>query len=104
MIYRVHIAADVQNAILEQAMFIASDSVDRALVWKDQLQLRIEKLEHMPTAYPVSELESVRVGFEVRKLNFGDYLIYFRVLEVEGEVIVVGLRHGAMMPPGELDE
>ncbi len=99
MTYRVRIAPDVSNAIMDQAMFVASDSVDRTLAWEAVMRKRIEDLSNMPTAYPVGEDESLRLGYEVRKLNVGDFLVFFRVIETTKEVVVVGLRHGAMLPP-----
>jgi len=93
--YAVVLLPVVENQILEQAMYIAEDSIDRALQWEQSLRERIVSLGELPKAHPISEPESRAFGREIRKSNFGDYLIFYRVEDKQQAVYILALIHGA---------
>lgn len=98
MIYRVVIPLHVLDQIDEHMVRIAQDSVDRALNWQDGLMDHIARLDELPKAHPISEADTEINGYELRKLNHGNYLVIFRVDEDRHMVFVEGFRHGAMLP------
>lgn len=87
--------AVVENQILDQALYIAEDSVDRALQWERSLRERILSLGELPKAHPISEPESRAFGRDIRKTNFGDYLIFYRVDDEQQMVYILAFMHGA---------
>lgn len=95
MSYAVILLPVVENQILDQAMYIAEDSLDRALQWEESLRERILSLGDLPNAHPISEPESRAFGRDIRKINFGDYLIFYRVGDVEQTIYVLAFMHGA---------
>ena len=98
MNYRILIQSGVERQIRAQMQFIAQDSIDRALQWEDELRQRMSTLSDMPRAYAVSPHESFLAGHEVRKLTFGNYLVYYAIDEAEHNINVEGFRHGAQQP------
>lgn len=95
MSYDVVILPVVENQILDQALYIAEDSIDHALQWEQSLRERLVSLGELPKAHPISEPESRAFGREIRKSNFGDYLIFYRVDDVQQAVYILALMHGA---------
>lgn len=85
----------VENQILDQALYIAEDSIDRALEWEQSLRERILSLGELPEAHPISEPESRAFGRDIRKTNFGDYLIFYRVDEEQQAVYILTFMHRA---------
>lgn len=94
MSYAVILLPVVENQILDQATYIAEDSIDRALQWEQSLRERILSLGDLPNAHPISEPESRAFGRDIRKTNFGDYLIFYRVDDAEQVVYVLAFMHG----------
>ena len=95
MTYRVITPPGVENQILDQAFYIARDSIDHALQWEQKLQQRIETIGELPRSNPVSEKESQAAGYEIRKLVFGDYLIFYRIDDAIDTVYILAFMHGA---------
>ncbi len=46
----------------------------------------------------IAELESSRLGFAVRRLVFGDHLVFYRINEDEKAIEVLSFRHAARRP------
>lgn len=95
MSYRVVLLPVVENQILDHALYIAQDSIDRALQWEQSLRQHILSLADLPKAHPISEPESRAFGSDIRKTNFGDYLIFYRVDEQQATVYILAFMHGA---------
>lgn len=95
MSYRVALLPVVDNQILDHALYIADDSIDRALQWEQSLRQRILSLGDLPNAHPISDAESRAFGRDIRKANFGDHLIFYRVDEVQKTVYILTFLHGA---------
>ncbi len=96
--YVVIVAKTATLAMDEQARLIMADKPIAAAKWIDRLWDKIESLETFPHRNPVSEEESRVLGFEVRKLLFGAYLIFYRIQEEKVRVEVVRFRHAARLP------
>lgn len=75
------ILADAEDAMLEQAQFIAADKPTAASAWPERIWDAIETLEHFPARHAVSRPESDALGVEIRKLAVGNYLIFYRIDE-----------------------
>jgi plasmid stabilization system protein ParE len=60
----------------------------------------------MPRRFPVAERESEMFGQEVRRVNHGDYAVFYFVDEGEGVVELLAFRHGRRRPwlGGDADE
>lgn len=95
MTYRVVIPASVQNAILESALFIAEDSVERALNWETELREQILSLGDAPKAFRIDETLSARLGHEIRRRPFGHYVIFYHVDASKQAVVIEHFRHAA---------
>lgn len=96
--FSVHIAAGAQDQITEQVRYIAQDSIDRALAWRDRVSGAIQNLAEFH-GYAIDEDASGRLGFQLHRLVFeGTYLVHFTVDDAAGVVRVVNFRHGARLP------
>ncbi|MFK7789829.1 MAG: type II toxin-antitoxin system RelE/ParE family toxin [Phycisphaeraceae bacterium] len=95
MSYRVIVLPAVESQILDQALFIAEDSIDRAIDWEQALREHILSLGDLPKACPISEPESRAFGRDIRKTNFGDYLLFYRVDDEHQSVYLLTFMHGA---------
>ncbi|QDU70898.1 type II toxin-antitoxin system RelE/ParE family toxin [Mucisphaera calidilacus] len=73
----------------------SSVSIETIEAWYSRLYSRLEGLEVWPRLYPVDERYSEMVGHEVRKINFGDYLMFYCVEESARRVILLAFYHGA---------
>jgi plasmid stabilization system protein ParE len=104
MTYDVVIPAEIDEKILDCAAFIAEDSITQALRWVTHVKNRIMSIGELPLAYPVSESESARLGFIVRKLSIGNYVVFYRVYEQERKILAVEFRHAARRRPGEAED
>ena len=101
MNYRVQIPPHVENQILEHALYIAEDSVDRALEWEQEIRSKIMALSDLPKASSLDPAVSERVGHEVRRYAVGNYLVFYFVDDAEGVVVIEGFRHGARLPESD---
>jgi len=98
MKYRVVLPGHVENLIADQALYIAEDSIHRALQWERGLREAIERLGETPRANPISVPDTELAGYEVRKLIHGNYLVFYRIDDDAKTVFVEGFRHGARLP------
>lgn len=102
--YTVHTMPEAEQAIYEQALFIAEDKPIAAEAWLISLWDAISELTTFPTRHPISEAETKSSKSEIRKLIFGQYIVYFRIIEEKQLVEVLSFRHGARSdeaPPEE---
>lgn len=98
--YQIHIPSDVERAIVAQVMYIAEDSIDRALAWEDRLRDAIREIGIFPRKFVVDEEVSGRYGDEVRKMVFErTYLIFYWIDESARRIDILHFRHGAQLPP-----
>jgi len=85
----------VVEAIDQQVEYLIEQHVSSARVteWLIKLYELTDSLSQWPRRAPMAEAESAEVGFEIRKLVFGDYLIFYRVDESRACVDVLHFRH-----------
>ena len=97
MTFRVVLTETVVQAIDAQLSYFDAQGApgDRVGGWLDDLLAAIDSLSQWPERYPVAEIESAVAGMELRKLNFGDYLVFYHVRSEKSLVEVLSLRHGA---------
>lgn len=96
--FQVRIPRRVQDQITKQVIYIAEDSIERALAWEARLLAAIKKLSHMP-GFAVDEEASERLGYVVHKLIFeGTYIVHFEIDRRARIVELVNFRHGARRP------
>jgi len=98
--YAVRVSPVVENAILEQARFIAADKPSAAIAWLERLWDAMENLATLPERSPVSQPESEALGTDIRKLAFGDYILFYCVDHDQAIVEIVRFRHSARFTPG----
>lgn len=56
---------------------------------------RLDRLDEWPKRLPVDVVQTRLTGRETRKLNFGDYLVFYQVDDKHRQVNIVGFMHGA---------
>ncbi len=93
MSYRVRYMPRVVAAIDRQVEYLLKHytSVERVTAWLADLY----DLTHWPHRHPIAEKASAEVGTEIRRVVFGNYLIFYRVDEARQGVDVIHFRHAA---------
>lgn len=93
VLYTQRILADIKEQVAYlQNEQVAPRTIDR---WFSELFDAIDGLYEWPLRCPVDDAKSARFGFEVRKMNFGDYLIHYRVDPEARVVHVMSFQHGS---------
>jgi len=97
MTYKVLYTETVRTEIAVQVKYLQEQHVSSATIerWFGGLFDLVDGLYEWPLRFPVSPEQTEDFGFEVRKLNYGDYLIFYRVDEQQRIVEVLHFRHGA---------
>ena len=97
MTYRVIYAPSVREDIRQHVAYLRGESVTAATIeqWYVKLFELIDSLDEWPDRFPVDEVQSEAVGEEIRKLNVGDYLVFYQVDHERKEVNVFAFMHGA---------
>ena len=104
MTYKVVYAPDVIAAIEAQVGYLESESVSTEHIhaWLKRLFEFTEGLYTMPKRHPVAVPESAEMKREIRRIVFGNYLLFYHVDGDHGRVNVLRFRHAARIrPPGE---
>ncbi len=101
MKYRVIYTETAVTAIDDQATYLEEEGCPpgRMARWLSELLDTIAGLEEFPKRNTMAEFESSRLGFEVRRLVFGDHLVFYRVNEDDKVVEVLSFRHAARRSP-----
>ena len=60
-----------------------------------QLYERVLSLDDIPKRYPVDRVFTEAAGVVTRKMNFGNYLVFYQVDDDRRQVNVLAFRHGA---------
>ncbi len=100
MTYRVLVAERFRVQLEAQLSYFEREFVPIARIakWLNDLLALMDSLEDLPLRFPVAQTESQIEGIQLRRVVFGDYLIFYRVDEDSAEVQVYGFRHGARLP------
>jgi plasmid stabilization system protein ParE len=97
--YKVVIQKRAEDDLAAAFDFIVQNGAPEAAArWYRNAKSEIESLTLVPAHCTVAS-ESAKLGFEIKQIHFGKrtgiYRILFRVLEDEGEIHVLAVRHGA---------
>lgn len=97
MSYQVVYTRTVIRQIEEQVQYLQNQKVSTTTIdaWFSRLFEAIDGLYEWPLRYPIAEAQSNARGFEIRKMNFDDYLIHYRVDATKQMVEVLSFFHGA---------
>lgn len=97
MTYRVVYTKPFLKDIDQHTDYLIGEGVSiwTVMQWYDKLFQQLDGLEDMPKRLPVDERMSELTGQITRKLNYGDYLIFFRVLDEVQQVELLHFQHGA---------
>lgn len=100
MNYRVLYTEQFHDAIDAQLRYFAEQSMAQSRVsgWLTDLFDLVDGLDRFPRRFPISEIETAVKGLELRKVAFGDYLIFYHIDDDLSTVQILGLRHGARLP------
>jgi len=95
--YIVEVGDDARHAIRNTARYIAIEQHAplNAERWLDALWTTVDGLESMPHRYPVDPIQTTATGRETRKLNFGDFLVFYHVDDQRHRVDIVSFVHGS---------
>lgn len=95
-VYRVVFAQAALDAIDAQLAYFRARAVGEAVMseWLTTLMDRVDTLARMPRQYPVAELVSRVAGQEIRRLNHGEYALFYRVQDTPHLVEIMAFRHG----------
>lgn len=106
MTYRVVIPTTVLDAIDAQMAYLREQGAppDRLDGWFMRLFDLIESLDRLPKRFPIAEAVSTATGEEVRRMNFGEYAVFFRVLDSRRIVELLAFRHGRQRPWTEAEQ
>ncbi|MEX2219355.1 MAG: type II toxin-antitoxin system RelE/ParE family toxin [Phycisphaerales bacterium] len=106
MSFRVIITREVEDTIDAHVVYLKEQSTpkDRLGRWLSGLFDLIDSLYEWPRRFAVAEAVSAAKGYEVRRANYGDYAIFFRVDDERQLVEVIAFRHGRQRPLLEAEE
>jgi plasmid stabilization system protein ParE len=97
---KIIIAPIVEEQIRDQALYIAKDSIDKALAWETRLRKEINAIGEIP-GHAIDEELSKQIGHPIRKKVFERmYLIHYRIIDAT-VVEILNFRHGMRKPLGE---
>lgn len=88
---RVELSAPAESDLYEIGLFIASDNLERALTFTDELEATCRRPAEHPRRFPVIRRRS---GFEIRRCVHRDYLILYRI--DRERIVVLRIVNGAM--------
>lgn len=93
--FSVRVTLETQSQVQSAALYIAAESIDRALAWEARVTLAMASLAEA-RGFAVDEPASAKYSLEVRRYVFErTYLIFYTVDETSGRVDVIEFRHGA---------
>lgn len=97
MTYRVIYAPSFRDDIDHHIGYLISQHVSIDLInrWYGELFELVDSLSEWPLRFPVDPIQTEATGRETRKLNVGDYLVFYDVDEFNKRVNVVAFVHGA---------
>ena len=101
MTYRVIIPPHVEALIYDQARYLQTQGAGNTVVaeWLEELFARFEPLADHPRLYRIAETVSKALGSEVRRINHGEYAVFYRVDEQSRCIELIDFRHGRRREP-----
>ena len=96
--YKVIVSPRASGDLSQIYEYIALDSPENAAKFLQTLVEAIDSLALLPSRHPLIEARP-RIKRETRAMPVSPYLIYYHILEAQGAVRVVTVRHGARRQP-----
>ena len=94
--FRVVVSERAKSQVWQQVLYIAEDSVDRALAWEERVIIAMQAIGKTRGGHAVDDEASNRFGEEVHKVPFErTYLIFYTVDRAKRRITVASFRHGA---------
>ncbi|MBL4697778.1 MAG: type II toxin-antitoxin system RelE/ParE family toxin [Phycisphaerales bacterium] len=100
MMYKIIYAQEALDGINNQVTHYVSESVpvDTINAWFQGLIDQVAGLYSMPRRFPVAQSVTKVKGYEMRRMNYGVYAVYYRVDDDQKMVEIVAFRHGRQQP------
>lgn len=100
MTYRVSISPEVLDSIDRHIVYLRHEGAppDRIDAWLGGLRATIDSLYLMPRRFAIAEAVTAAKGYEVRRVNHGDYALFYRIDDAAQRVEVMAFRHGSQRP------
>ena len=98
--YKIIYAQEALDGINNQVTHYVSESVpvDTINAWFQGLINQVAGLYSMPRRFPVAQSVTKVKGYEMRRMNYGVYAVYYRVDDDQKMVEIVAFRHGRQQP------
>lgn len=100
--FRIILTARAVSDLQHIAAFVFDQSPQNAAKLANRLSIEIHSLELMPSRFKKIGT-SKRSGMPIHSLVVRPFLVYYRVDESDGKVIVLTVRHGARRQPRRFD-
>lgn len=100
MTWRVVVSQQVYTQIDEQIVYLLRQGVDHQTIsrWLGGLSDAFEGLQTHPKRYPLDRDRSFIKQHEIRRMNYADFAIFYRINDLEQSVEILDLRHAARRP------
>ncbi len=97
MTYRIIYAPSFLNDVDRYLAYLIGEKVAIATIeqWFTKLYDQVDGLRQWPERFPVDPVQTQATGQETRKMNIGDYLVFYQIDEVAHQVNIVAFMHGA---------
>lgn len=97
MIYRVIYSRAFRERIKAHVDYLLAEKVSEVTIsnWYDRLLLLLDSLDDLPKRFPIDESMTEETGALTRKVNYGNYLVFYTVDDDEQTVHIVDFIHGA---------
>lgn len=97
MSYRILYAPSFQDDVDQYLEYLISEKVVIATIeqWFTKLYDQVDGLYKWPKRFPVDPIQTEAAGRETRKMNVGDYLVFYQIDEGAHQVNIVAFMHGA---------
>ena len=97
MIYRVIYTRSFRERIHAHVDYLLAEKVSNQTIsnWYDQLLLLLDSLDDTPKRFPIDERMSEETGSLTRKVNYGNYLVFYMVDDEDRTVQIIEFMHGA---------
>ena len=100
MTYELVISESIRGQIDQQvsAYLEAGASHDVVAQWLAGLSEKLSVLRSFPRVAPVARWPSTVVGDEIRRLTYGEHVVFYRVDDKSQRVLLLSFRHGRRRP------
>lgn len=106
MKYRVEVSPEVRDQVDAQVAYYESERVSELTIveWLSGLYDRFVNLQEHPKRFPVAVARTAARGYEIRRLNHGEFVVFYRVLDDQRLVQILDFRHGRRRPIDDEDQ